>query len=418
MKTISLFRGAKERSLRGYNHKRGFVDLLTSNLLAIRSKTMKAKIFFAGLLFAVLFLASSSYSQVPPMINFQGVVNDAAGNPLDGDFDMIFSIWDAPVGGNELWAEAQNLVPVENGVFNVLLGNVNPIPFDVFNGDIRFLEVAIAGDPPMDPRQAIVSVPYAFRSVFADNDWVIDGDNIYHEQGNVGIGTMNPTSRLEVNGNVEADGFTINGVPVGTSTDSYWTASDGDIYYNSGFVSIGAPWGFAPLTVRGDPRGEFVLAVATSDFVPRETGSFMLMGFMDRDGNTPAQIQVADQTGFGDLILLQYGGNVGIGMSTTDQLEFGGGERVLGLRNAIINPTDPVPGAALFYVSGGEMFVYDAAGNASLLSPHDKETGEWIFYSKNTKTGRVVRVDMERLVRKVEELTGEKFMIESWEEEN
>ncbi|MGH8015828.1 MAG: hypothetical protein ACREBV_06520 [Candidatus Zixiibacteriota bacterium] len=37
-------------------------------------------------------------------------------------------------------------------------------------------------------------------------------------------------------------------------------------------------------------------------------------------------------------------------------------------------------------------------------------------YSKNTKTGRVVRVDMERLVKKIEELTGETFMMESWEE--
>jgi len=56
--------------------------------------------------------------------------------------------------------------------------------------------------------------------------------------GNVGIGTSSPASKLDVNGNVEADGFTINGVPVGTSSSSYWSNSGGDIYYNSGKVGI------------------------------------------------------------------------------------------------------------------------------------------------------------------------------------
>ncbi len=52
----------------------------------------------------------------------------------------------------------------------------------------------------------------------------------------------------------------------------------------------------------------------------------------------------------------------------------------------------------------------------SPLSPHDPETGEWVFYSKNLKTGKVVHVNMEKLVKAVEKLTGEKFMIETMEE--
>jgi hypothetical protein len=42
-------------------------------------------------------------------------------------------------------------------------------------------------------------------------------------------------------------------------------------------------------------------------------------------------------------------------------------------------------------------------------------TGEWIFFSKNIRTGRVVWVDMERLVKAVEKVTGEKFMVENFE---
>jgi hypothetical protein len=54
--------------------------------------------------------------------------------------------------------------------------------------------------------------------------------------------------------------------------------------------------------------------------------------------------------------------------------------------------------------------------NITQISPHDPDTGEWIFYSKNTKTGRTVRVNMEELVRDMEKLTGKKYMVESFVE--
>ena len=59
----------------------------------------------------------------------------------------------------------------------------------------------------------------------------------------------------------------------------------------------------------------------------------------------------------------------------------------------------------------GEMYVKDASGNETQISPHD-ENGEWQYFSRNTKTGKVVRIKMEKLVRKIEELTGEKFIEE------
>jgi len=64
------------------------------------------------------------------------------------------------------------------------------------------------------------------------------------------------------------------------------------------------------------------------------------------------------------------------------------------------------------YSSAGDLYVKDAADNVTPLGPHDPETGEWIFYSKNIKTGKVMRVNMEKLVKAVEKLTGERFMFE------
>ena len=56
--------------------------------------------------------------------------------------------------------------------------------------------------------------------------------------------------------------------------------------------------------------------------------------------------------------------------------------------------------------SSTEAHVMDEAGNETLLSPHDPTTGEWIFYSRHSVTGRVLRVDMERLVKRLEEHFG------------
>jgi hypothetical protein len=65
------------------------------------------------------------------------------------------------------------------------------------------------------------------------------------------------------------------------------------------------------------------------------------------------------------------------------------------------------------YANAGDLYVKDAANNVTLLGPHDPQTGEWIFYSQNIKTGKTVRVNMEKLVKAVEKLTGEQFMVET-----
>jgi len=73
------------------------------------------------------------------------------------------------------------------------------------------------------------------------------------------------------------------------------------------------------------------------------------------------------------------------------------------------NPNIILQTAQLF-VKNGELFVIDENGNTTQISPHDKETGHWVFYSRNVITGEEVRVDMEELVHAVEELTGKQFL--------
>jgi len=62
-----------------------------------------------------------------------------------------------------------------------------------------------------------------------------------------------------------------------------------------------------------------------------------------------------------------------------------------------------------------EVHVRDESGNVTKISPHNDE-GEWEYFSKNTKTGKVVKVNMEKMIRKLEKITGESFM-EEWYED-
>ncbi len=62
-----------------------------------------------------------------------------------------------------------------------------------------------------------------------------------------------------------------------------------------------------------------------------------------------------------------------------------------------------------------EVFVQDEAGNVTQISPHN-EKGEWQYFSKNVKTGKVVKINMEKMIKKLEQITGESFM-EEWFED-
>ena len=61
--------------------------------------------------------------------------------------------------------------------------------------------------------------------------------------------------------------------------------------------------------------------------------------------------------------------------------------------------------------SSAEVYVRDEAGNVTKLSPHN-EKGNWEYFSRNTITGKTVRVDMEEMIKDIEKLTGKKYIKE------
>ena len=121
---------------------------------------------------------------VPKMLNYQGYLTDTLGSPIDDTLDMTFKIFDAATLGNEWWSETQTNVPIERGVFSVILGSGTPIPDTVFNqGTNRWLELILEGPQTLSPRTRITAMGYAYTSTYSDtaeyarnaatdNDWV------------------------------------------------------------------------------------------------------------------------------------------------------------------------------------------------------------------------------------------------------
>ncbi len=105
----------------------------------------------------------------PSMLSYQGYLTDTLGIPLNDTVNMTFAIWDAHTDGNELWSETQSLVPVEHGVFSVLLGSVNAIPDTVFTQGVeRWLELILETTDTLSPRTRITGAAYAYTATHAD----------------------------------------------------------------------------------------------------------------------------------------------------------------------------------------------------------------------------------------------------------
>src|SRR2546427_83862 len=74
----------------------------------------------------LVFASAASGQTVPSLMNYQGKLLDAAGNPMpSGSYDVVFKIWKkanpADPADALVWGQT-NLVTVANGIFNVVLG--------------------------------------------------------------------------------------------------------------------------------------------------------------------------------------------------------------------------------------------------------------------------------------------------------
>ena len=104
-------------------------------------------------------------SSVPSLMNFQGRLTNAQGQPINGNVQVTFNLYDSQAGGIPVWSETQTLT-AQDGLFDALLGSgVTPLDGTVFKFNTeRWLGVQVASDPEMTPRMRISTVPYSFTA--------------------------------------------------------------------------------------------------------------------------------------------------------------------------------------------------------------------------------------------------------------
>ena len=94
---------------------------------------------------------------VASKISYQGRLTDAAGNPLNGNYNLVFQLRDDATAGSQVGSDiVRNNVPVSNGLFTVELD----VPHHAFNGQALWLRIQVNGQW-LSPRQELLPAPYA-----------------------------------------------------------------------------------------------------------------------------------------------------------------------------------------------------------------------------------------------------------------
>ena len=143
---------------------------------------------------AALLGAATTPALAQDAFTYQGSLQ-SAGQPYTGTADYLFSLWDAPAGGNQLGVTADvSGLQVDGGLFSTELDFGAEA-----HGPGRYLQIEVrtpawdglGAEPPFftfPDRTAMTAAPYSLstRGITVDAD------------GRVGIGTDTPNARLEV----------------------------------------------------------------------------------------------------------------------------------------------------------------------------------------------------------------------------
>lgn len=175
-------------------------------------------------------VASAPEADVENYIPVQGRLSDAAGNPLNGTYDMTFRLYAEPSGGTELCSDTNSNVSVSNGLFNTQIwGNCA----GSITGDQLYLGIEIEADGEMSPRQAIYAVPYAWSlRPGAVISGTVNSGPIVH------IENSSPTGRGLRSYAVSTTGLNYGIVGASKSPDGY----AGYFYNNGGGIGL---WGWS-----------------------------------------------------------------------------------------------------------------------------------------------------------------------------
>jgi len=176
---------------------------------------------------------------IPHVMSYFGYLEDDAGTPINGTKNMEFSIWDAPMGGTQLWSESHS-VEVKNGHFALTLGETTPIPSTVFTAPDRWMQVKVETET-LTPRTRISSMGYGYQAEQADNatqwsshNWgdlypnadKVDGYHAGNSSGQVPISNGTVCTNLNAD---KLDGYDYNNLPYAPTNHTHTLTYGGDL---------------------------------------------------------------------------------------------------------------------------------------------------------------------------------------------
>lgn len=201
--------------------------------------------------FAAVLVAASAEAQFGTAFSYQGRL-DKLGAPVNGDADFEFRLFKLQSGGIQQGSTVSlNNVSVVDGLFTVQI-DFGATPFADGGRWIEVSVRSPAGSGPFTvlSRQPLTSVPFAMfvegidgHSLDASDGSPIDALYV-NPTGNVGIGTLSPAQKLSVVGTVQSTSggfmFPDGSVQTTASGSGFWAANGLNISNtNSGNVGIG-----------------------------------------------------------------------------------------------------------------------------------------------------------------------------------
>jgi hypothetical protein len=240
------------------------------------------------------------------------------------------------------------------------------------------------------------------------------GTGIIYDNGtNVGIGTNNPTSRLHVEGTgIFKDQILIKSNNTPTSPGISFSGDEDTGIYSG---TAGA--------IRFSSNGARRFTITSNSLNFSETGTSNLPVFTINDDTdtgifTDSTNTWCVSTNATERFRIDTNGNIRINGANAATSAVG----AFHIKNGTA-PTASITDGVVIYaqdVSGSsELRVRDESGNITTLSPHNfslipdgpSESMAWSFYSE--KDGKKINVDMLKVIRLLEKLTGEKLVYEN-----